>query len=90
MRTDKIKNEKDEIKKWEDKIKRKDLKYQESKYKYNFQLETIRSFGESIYSGESIVHEADMDETNLLENMKNLMKNLDQKQKKVRIKNEIQ
>ena len=29
----------------------------------------ISSFGESIYSGKSSIHEADMDQTNLLENM---------------------
>ena len=61
MRTDEIKNEIDEIKKWEDKIKRKDWKYKAGKHKYDFQqCETIRSFG---------IHEADMDQTNLLENM---------------------
>ena len=66
MRTDKIKNEIDKIKIWEDKTKRKYWKY-----KYDFQqYETIRSFGESIYSGKIIIHEADVDQTNLLENMK--------------------
>ena len=90
MRIDQIKNEIDEIKKWEDKIKRKDLKYEAGKYKCGFQqYEMIRSFGESIYSGKISIHKVDMDLTNLLENMKNLMINLDQKQKKVRIKNEI-
>ena len=70
MRTDEIKNEKDETKNWEYKIKQKDLKYQEGKHKYNFQLEAIRFFGESIYSGKISIHEADMDQTNLLENLK--------------------
>ena len=52
MGTDEIKNEIDQIKKWEDKIKRKDLKYEAGKYKYHSQqYETIRSFGENIYSG---------------------------------------
>ena len=37
----------------------------------NFQqYETIRSFVESTYSGKIILQKADMDQTNLLENMK--------------------
>ena len=52
MRTDEIKNEIYEIKKSEEKIKRKGLKYEAGKHKYDFQqYKTIRSFGESIYSG---------------------------------------
>ena len=91
MRTDEIKNEKDEIKKWEDTIKQKDLKYEAGKYKYDFQqYEAIRCYGESIYSSKFSILKAGMDQTNLLENMKKKkMINLDQKQKKVRIKNEI-
>ena len=70
MRTDEIKNEKDEIKKLEDKIKRKDLKYKTGKYKYDFQqYETIRYFVESIYAGKINIQKADMDQTNLLENI---------------------
>ena len=62
MRTDEIKNEIDEIKKWEDKIKQKDIKYKAGKYKYDFQqYQTIRSFGESIYSGKISILEPDMD-----------------------------
>ena len=57
MRTDEIKNEIDEIKKWKDK----------SKYKV-----MIRSFGESIYSGKISIHETDMNQTNLLDNMKKI------------------
>ena len=67
MRTDEIKNEIDEIKKWKDKIKRKDLKYKTGKYKV-----MIRSFGESIYSGKISIHETDMNQTNLLDNMKKI------------------
>ena len=70
METDEIKNEIHEIKKWEDKIKQKDLKYKAGKYKYDFQqCETIRCFSESIYSDKISIHETDMDQTNLLENM---------------------
>ena len=32
--------------------------------------ETIRYFSESIYSGKISIHEADMDQTNLLDNIK--------------------
>ena len=85
MRTDEIY----EIKKWEEKIKRKDLKYEINKYEYDFQKhETIRYFCESIYAGKISLHEAEMDQTNLLENNKSTI-SLDQKQKKVRIKNEM-
>ena len=70
MRNDKIKNEIYEIKKWEEKFKRKDLKYEEGKNKYDFQQhETIRSFGESIYSSKVNIHEAEINQTNLSENM---------------------
>ena len=66
-----MKNEMDEIKKWEDKIRRKDLKYESGKYKYDYQqYETMRSFGESFYSGKISIHEVDMDQTHLLEDMK--------------------
>ena len=52
MRNNEIKTETDEIKKWEDKNKRKELKYEINKYTYDFQqFETIRSFGDSIYTG---------------------------------------
>ena len=72
MRTDEIKNEIYKIKKnRKKKIEQKDLKYEAGKYKYDFQqYETIRSSGESIYSGKISIHEADMNQTNLLENMK--------------------
>ena len=57
------------------KIKQKDLKYETGKYEYGFQqYETIRSFGESIYSGNISIHEADMNQTNLLENIIQNMK----------------
>ena len=70
MRTDEFKNEINKIKKWEDKIKRKVLKYKAGKYKYDFQqYETTTSFGKNIYSGKTSIHEADMGQTNLLENM---------------------
>ena len=70
MKTDEIKNEIYEIKKLEAKIKRKYLKYEAGKHKYDFQqCKTLRSFGESIYSGKINIHKAEMDRTNLLGNM---------------------
>ena len=51
-RTNEIKNEIYEIKKWKYKIKREDLKYKTKNYTYNFQqYETIRSFGDNIFTG---------------------------------------
>ena len=70
MRTNEIKNEIDEIKKWKDKIKRKDLKYETKICIYDFQqFETIKSFGDSIYTGKINRDESEMDQSNLLENM---------------------
>ena len=70
MRTDKIKNETDKIRKWQEKFEGKDLKYKTNKYLYDFQkFETLRSFGDSIYSSKISIDEAGMDQTNILENM---------------------
>ena len=53
-----------------EKNERKDLKYKTNKYLYNSQkFETIRSFGDSIYTGKINLDEDEMDRTNLLENM---------------------
>ena len=72
MRTDEIKNKINDIKKWEKKIKRKDLKYETNRYKFVFQrFETLRSFGDSIYNGKVRIDEAEMEQTNLLENIVN-------------------
>ena len=65
-----MKNEIDEIKKWEEKIKRRGSKYEVGKYKFDFQqYETIRYFGESIYTGKINIDEAERDQSNLLENI---------------------
>ena len=70
MRTNKIKNKIDKIRKWEEKIERKSLKYKTNKYLCDFQqFETIRSFGDSIYTGKINIDEAEMDQSNLLEYM---------------------
>ena len=49
---------------------KKKLIYKESKYKYDFQqYETVRSFGDSIYTGEINTDEVEKDQSNLLENL---------------------
>ena len=62
-------------------------------YMHDFQqFETIRSFGDNIYTGKISVNEAEMDQVNLLEKMKkwyNSIINLDKKQKKARIRKEF-
>ena len=69
MKTNEIKNEIDKIRKWEEKIKQKKFKYETKKYIYDFQqYETIRSFGDSIYTCKSNVVEAEEDHSNLLKN----------------------
>ena len=63
----KYKNEIYEIKKWEEKIKREDLKYKTKNYTDDFrQYETIRSFGESIYTRKANIVETEEDQSNLL------------------------
>ena len=48
----------------------KDLIYKAGKYKCDIQqYETIRSFGESIYTDKININEAEMDQSNLLEKM---------------------
>ena len=70
MRNNEIKNEIYQIKKWEKKIKREDLKYKTKNHTHGFQqYETIRSFGESIYTGKINIDEAEMDQRNLLRNL---------------------
>ena len=90
MRNDKIKNEIYEIKKWKNKIKRKDLKYETNKYVFDFQqFETIRSFGDSIYNGKSNIDEAEMKQTNLLENIMGFSNKSRPRTRNNRIKNKI-
>ena len=58
------------MRKCEEKIKQKDLKYKANEYLYDFQqFKTIRSFADSIYTGKINIDQAEMDQTNLLENM---------------------
>ena len=60
MGNNEIKNEIDDIKKSKKKIYWKDLIYRENKNEYGFQqYETIRSFGENIYTGKITTDEAE-------------------------------
>ena len=72
MRNNEIKNGIDEIRKWEEKIKWKDLKCKTNKYLYDFQKFEAISFGDSICTGKIDMNEPEMDQTNLLENMKKI------------------
>ena len=70
MRIYEINDKINEIRKWEEEIKRKDLKCKTNKYLFDFQqFETIRSFGNSIYTGKINIDEPEMDQSNLLENI---------------------
>ena len=65
MRTNEIKDEIDEIKKWDKKINRKYWKYDIKKYVYGIQqFESVRSFGDSIFSNEIVMVEAEEDQSN--------------------------
>ena len=65
------------------KIKRKHLKY-------NFQqFQTIRSFGDNIYTGKINLDEAEMDQSNLVENMAEFNNKIRPKKKKRRERNKI-
>ena len=62
MRTDEVNNEIDEIRKREEKVQWKYLTYKTNKYKYDFQqYETIRSFGDNIYTGKNSIDEGETD-----------------------------
>ena len=57
MRINEIKNEIDKIKKCEEKIKRRSLKYETKIYDFQ-QYETIRIFGDTIYTRKANIAEA--------------------------------
>ena len=70
MRVNEIKNEIDEVKKWKENIKQEDLKYKTKNNTNDFQHnETIRSFGEIIYTRKTSIVEDEEDQSNLLKNM---------------------
>ena len=90
MRTNEIKNETDDIKKWNEKIKRKDLRYESDKYIFDFhQYDTIRSFGDNIFTDKINIDEAEMDQTNLLKNWEQFSENSKPRTKKDKDKKEI-
>ena len=69
IRNNVIKTELNEMKEWKEKNKRKYLIYNTKKYKYDFQqYETIRLFGENIYTGKISIDVAEMDQSDLLIN----------------------
>ena len=58
------------LKNWEEKIKRKELRYKTNRYTHDFQhFETARSFADNSYTGKITTDEAEMDQSNLLENI---------------------
>ena len=87
MKNSEFKNEKDEIKNWENKIKRNNLKYETNKYIFGFQqLETIKPFGDSIYTDKINIDGAEIDQNNLLENFVNFNKKCKPRSKEDRVK----
>ena len=75
MITNEIKNEIDKTKTQEEKVKRENLIYKANKYKYDFQQhETVRYFGESIYTGKVNTDKAEIDLSNLFKNLAELSK----------------
>ena len=72
------------------KIKQKGLKYQTNKYTYDFkQFEKIRFFGDNIYTGKVNIDEAEMNQSNLLENVVKFNNNSRPKSKEHREKRDI-
>ena len=68
-------------------IIRKDFKYETKKYICGFQQqETIRSIGDSIYTYKASIVQTKEDQSNLFENIVEIMINLEQDQKKVSTK----
>ena len=72
----------------EDTIDREELIYKSNKYLYNFRnFQTIRTFGIDIYDGEITLEDADKDQSDLLNEIKNFYdktrpKNYKKKQEK--------
>ena len=72
------------------KFRGKDSIYTTNKYKYDLlQYEAIRSFGDSIYNGKTSIDKADIDQSSLLDDLKNFNDRDNHKQKKVKIEREI-
>ena len=89
MITNEIKNEIDKTKTQEEKVKRENLIYKANKYKYDFQQhETVRYFGESIYTGKVNTDKAEIDLSNLFKNLAELSKKSKLKTKEGKSKKE--
>ena len=69
---DEAKEEFNKIKEIEKNVDKEKLFYKSNKKKYNFKhFQTIRTFGEDIYNGEITLEEADNNQSNLLNEIKN-------------------
>ena len=72
LNNDEAKKELDKIKEIEDTIDREKLVYKASGNTYDFRnFRTIRNFGKDIYEGEITLEEADKDQSDLLNEIKN-------------------
>ena len=61
-----INNEVDKIKEYEKKVNKNNIIYYSSKESFNFKaFKTVRSFGESIYSGKITINEANREQADL-------------------------
>ena len=69
MTTNEIRNEIDEIKKW-GKNRWKDFVYKLNKNTYDFQQYWTRSFSDSIYNSKTSIDEGDIDQSCLLDGLK--------------------
>ena len=68
----KLKKELDKIKEIEKTVDRERLVYKASEYTYSFKnFRTIRTFGRDIYEGKITLKEADEDQSNLLNDIRN-------------------
>ena len=89
MYNNEAKKELDKIKEIEKTIDREKLVYRASKYTYSFKsFRTIRMFGRDIYDGKTALEEANMDQDNLLRDIRNFdTKARSQNDKKIQEKN---
>ena len=72
LNNDEAKKELDKIKEIEKTIDREKLVYRASEYTYNFRnFQTIKTFGRDSYEGEITLKEADEDQSNLLNEIRN-------------------
>ena len=90
IRKNEIKNGLNKIKYLQEEVKQKGLIYKTNKYKFDFlQCDIITSFAVSIFAGKSSTDKGEEDQSNLIENIKELIKNPHQEQRKVKVKIKI-